>query len=201
MGAVRAPTSCEGLLTSRIPLAEKTTSKNELVIFITVKGSSICMPSAVLLEEYMDYIGGGVYHVRTNVMFFQVMAEPVSDVAGAAILTNIQTVYKFKLFCPYGWACFVKVDLNLGRDKINFHLWNVIFYLRINPVYSKKNMREIASAPLHKLRMRIGSEPAKVLDAPFMKIAIVLALKYNFTPVAFNMRKHSFCLSIMFQPN
>ena len=191
MGAVRAPVSCEGLLTSRIPLAGEATSKSELIIFITVKCSSICMNSAVLLEEDVDYIGGGVFHVRTNILFFRVTAEPVGDVARAAVKYNIQTVYKFKLFCPYSWACFVKVDLDLGRDKINFHLWEVIFYLRINPVYSKNDLREIASAPLHKLRMGIGSEPAKALDAPFMKIAIVMAIKYNFTPVAVNRRKHS----------
>ena len=71
LGTVRAPCKCERLLTSSIPLAGEATAKNELVIYLTIKGSGLCMHSAVLLKQDMDYIQG-VSHVRTNVLFLRV---------------------------------------------------------------------------------------------------------------------------------
>ena len=193
--AAAAPSACEQLWTSKIPLASDLATENEQFVFIALDDISSCMESALLVEQDMDHIGY-IAHVRPFVIFLQLAFDPKCwDLAiETAIAYEFKVAYEFKLFCASSWSCFLRLSLSswwtFAKDRANLHLWDVIFYIRRTPAYNQEDLVALASAPLHKLRIGVGLNPSQAVGAPFMKLALILAANYNFTAVAFGKRQH-----------
>ena len=188
------PSRCAILLTSIIPLARSFATDNEWIIFVGLNGLKVCMESSILVEKHLEYLRL-ISLVRTNTYFLQLETRREVSVQAAAVEYEISEAYKFQLFCDSEWSCFVKLNLEnqlqkFGSGKANFHMWDVLFIIRRSPAYNDDDLKAIASARLHNLRMGTGMNSDQAMGASFMKIALIMADKHNFTPVCFQHRQH-----------
>ena len=107
-----APSVCEQLLTSNIPLASYLATENERVIFVALQDINSCMESALLKEHDMDTVGHIAY-TRPFAIFLQLELDrwcydPASSEAVDEY--HFKGAYWFKLFCASSWACFVQLN-------------------------------------------------------------------------------------------
>ena len=153
-----APSACEQLLTRSVPSASNLAAENERVIFIATDDISSCMESALLKEQDMDQVGH-IGFIRPFVTFLELQMDFTCEVSSETDAKyEFKVAYRFKLFCPSSWACFLKMSLQPWRtfgkeDKANLNLWEVHFRFRGSPISKQEDLLAIASAPLYKLRI------------------------------------------------